>query len=318
MRYINAIGIAALIGAIVSAPASAAQDCPPLPNRLTPRIQASLSRDERTGVYTYGYAVANEPSSAQPMESLVIDALPGVANVAKPSGWSGRAVHWKPTRTRPGGDWVWWDALRTPRGRRTPGSSTLISPGAALGGFSFQSPKPPGVVRFHAVGYLPPASGDAPCASFGADEDQAEDCTERLHQRCPELDRPILEQAATGNTVGPVDALAVQMAIKGASTPAPVNPGSEGMLPVAILGSATLNVASIDASSVRLGIGQAAPRGAGHIEDVNRDGVPDLVLQFPTQGTGVQCGDVVMIVSGKTTAGLALAGFDAIRTVGCR
>ena len=114
-----------------------------------------------------------------------------------------------------------------------------------------------------------------------------------------------------------MNATPVLVEVKAGSSPAPVNPGAEGVLPVAILGSSALDVRGIDASSMRLGVGEAAPRNGAHIDDVNGDGIPDLTLQFPTQDAGVQCGDTAIIVSGRTTSGATIAGFDTIRTVGC-
>lgn len=212
---------------------------------------------------------------------------------------------------------VRWGALRVPNPDENPNDATIIRPSSFLGGFSFQSQKPPGLGRYYAVGYLPPASNREPCVSFGADEDETEGCTEALREQCPQLGRPILEQSASGTTIGPVNATPVRVEVKPGSSPAPVNPKSQGVLPVAILGSSSLDVRTIDPFTIRLGIGQAAPRNGGHIEDVNADGIPDLVLQFPTQDVGILCGDTTVIISGKLASGAAIAGFDTVKTVEC-
>lgn len=83
--------------------------------------------------------------------------------------------------------------------------------------------------------------------------------------------------------------LGVDILIRPAQDPNSVNLGARGQLPVAVLGSETLDVADIDPETVRLGDGGGADipvarRNNGTIraslEDVNGDGRPDLVLMF--------------------------------------
>ena len=50
-------------------------------------------------------------------------------------------------------------------------------------------------------------------------------------------------------------------------------------------------------------------------EDINGDGLPDLVCHFETQSTGFQSGDTLAILMGKTIQGVALVGQQAIVTV---
>jgi len=312
-QFLNGVGCLAAVASIILPEQSPAQTCPPLPNQVSTRVIVSLRFDATGSLYTYGYAVKNDASSAQDVKSFAIDFTPPVSNIARPDGWLGK----KPMRDR---STVYWSAHRVANpGRvtndaRVPPSIVQIKPGASLGGFSFQSPKPPGLVRYYAIGYIPP---EAQPGATGVDEAEAELRAEELLEQCPQLGRPILEQAATGTSIGPVDAIPVPVEVKPGSSPAPVNPTSQGVLPVAILGSGSLDVRTIDTSTVRLGISQTAPRNGAHIEDVNGDGIPDLMFQFPTQDAGVQCGDTVVIISGKTVSGAAIAGFDTIRTVGC-
>lgn len=316
-RHFCMFGCAVVLAQLLAAADAVAQTCPPLPNQANARVNVSLSFDPTSGLYRYGYTVRNDASSAQEVTSFAIDFTPPVSNIARPDGWSGR----KPLLDR---STMYWSAQRVANpGRvtndaRVPPSIVQIKPGASLSGFSFQSPKPPGLVRYYAIGYIPPeAQPGATGAGDAEAELNAEILAEELSAKCPLFDRPILEQAATGTSIGPVNAIPAQVEIKPGSSPAPVNLSSQGVLPVAILGSSSLEVDTIDASTVRLGIGQAAPHDGAHVEDVNGDGIPDLVLQFPTRDAGVQCGDTVLIVSGKTTSGAAIAGFDAIRTVRC-
>jgi hypothetical protein len=70
---------------------------------------------------------------------------------------------------------------------------------------------------------------------------------------------------------------------------------------------------------VRFGPGEAPEaHGQGHLEDVNGDGDPDLMLHFNTVDTGIQCGQTLVSLTGTTIDGLSIEGFDAIKTVGCK
>jgi hypothetical protein len=111
----------------------------------------------------------------------------------------------------------------------------------------------------------------------------------------------------------------VSIDIKPGSSPNSINPKSNGVIPVAILTTDTFDATSVDPLSVRFG-----PNGAeethqkGHIEDVNHDGEPDLVLHFKTQDTGIQCGQTSASLTGETMDGEPIQGSDSIKTVGCK
>jgi len=88
------------------------------------------------------------------------------------------------------------------------------------------------------------------------------------------------------------------------SCPNPLNVKSKGVLPVAILGSAALDVTSIDADSIFLNGARNIRSGyedvAGFIADANDcecatlggDGYPDLTLKFMTQDIVATLGEV--------------------------
>jgi hypothetical protein len=104
----------------------------------------------------------------------------------------------------------------------------------------------------------------------------------------------------------------------GSSPPAPVNPGSNGKIPVAILSSDTFDATTVDPSTVRFGPDGAENALAATIEDVNGDGKPDLVLHFSTQDTGIKCGDTMAVLTGKTFAKQPFSGGESIVTAGCK
>ena len=97
-----------------------------------------------------------------------------------------------------------------------------------------------------------------------------------------------------------------------------VNLKSRGVIPVAILTTDTCDATRVVPQSMRFGPNAAMEaHGREHIEDVNRDGRPDLVLHFRTQETGIQCSDQTVLLTGETAAGELLQGSDTVTTVGC-
>lgn len=110
----------------------------------------------------------------------------------------------------------------------------------------------------------------------------------------------------------------ISMDIKPGSDPNSVNPTSGGVIPVAVLSTADFDATTVDPLTVTFGPGEAmAAHADGHIEDVDGDGRQDLVLHFGTRETGIQCGDTEAMLAGKTFAGQAVEGSDAVNTVGC-
>ncbi|HKB07299.1 MAG TPA: hypothetical protein VKF61_03350 [Candidatus Polarisedimenticolia bacterium] len=100
--------------------------------------------------------------------------------------------------------------------------------------------------------------------------------------------------------------------------PNTINPRSGGAIRVAVLTTDSFDAAGVDPTSVRFGEnGTEASPLQSSLEDADGDGDLDLVLKFSGPSTGIACGDIAGVLSGKTTAGASIAGVDSIRTVGC-
>jgi hypothetical protein len=101
-----------------------------------------------------------------------------------------------------------------------------------------------------------------------------------------------------------------------ASAPVPVNPNSQGKIPVAILSSSTFNaVTQVDQTSLTFGAtGDEASLAFCDAsgQDVNGDGLPDLVCHFNTQATGLQTGSSNAVLKGRTVPGAQIEGSEAI------
>jgi len=108
----------------------------------------------------------------------------------------------------------------------------------------------------------------------------------------------------------------VDIDIKPGSDPNSINTKSKGVIPVAILGSATFDVIDIDVTTLAfVGPSGASPSHdpAGHLEDVNGDGFTDLVTHYKQKLTGLASGDTEACITGATTAGIPIDGCDSVK-----
>lgn len=99
----------------------------------------------------------------------------------------------------------------------------------------------------------------------------------------------------------------------------PINPNSQGKIPVAILSSPTVDARSqVYVNSLTFGRTGAESSLAfcdSEGEDVNGDGLPDLVCHFYTQETGFQAGDTHGVLKGLTGDGELIRGTDSVQIV---
>ncbi len=102
--------------------------------------------------------------------------------------------------------------------------------------------------------------------------------------------------------------------------------------PVALLSDATFDATTVDADSVRFGKSGIAAAEAHtkngkakrHVEDVNKDGLPDMVFHFRFGDTGFSCADISLSEKSVTLPGTltgnangtAFRGQDSLRLVG--
>jgi uncharacterized protein YegL len=111
--------------------------------------------------------------------------------------------------------------------------------------------------------------------------------------------------------------------IKPGSFPNSINVNKKkGVTPLAILGSETFDVTTIDVTTLRFGPNKVGPSHdltdpfvyADHLQDVNYDGYMDLVSHYPTPESGLTPGMTSACVYGETN-GLDFVGCDSIRTI---
>ena len=116
------------------------------------------------------------------------------------------------------------------------------------------------------------------------------------------------------------ESVAVGIDIKPGSDVSPINPGSYGKIPVAILSTPTFNAPEqVDRTSLTFGRSGSetslafCSQGG---EDVNGDGRLDLLCHFYTQQTGFQPDDTEGILKGQTVEAIPVEGRDAVRVMG--
>ncbi|MBA7686010.1 hypothetical protein ES703_94441 [subsurface metagenome] len=116
----------------------------------------------------------------------------------------------------------------------------------------------------------------------------------------------------------------VAIDIKPGSYPNSINLKKEkGVIPVAILGSATFDVTTVDVTTLSFGPGGANPAHdltdpdvyADHLQDVNEDGYIDLVSHYVSSESGIVSDDTSACLSGEYGGGLPFTGCDSVRTL---
>lgn len=111
----------------------------------------------------------------------------------------------------------------------------------------------------------------------------------------------------------------VQIDIKPGSFPNSINVGSGGTIPVAILSTPTFDATTVDPSTVTLESAAVHMKGNGSpqsaAEDVNGDGLPDLVVHISTEALQLSETDTQAMLTGQTYDGVPIIGYDSVRVV---
>ena len=111
-----------------------------------------------------------------------------------------------------------------------------------------------------------------------------------------------------------IESLPVAIDIKPGAYPNVLNRKSQGKVPVAVLGSAAFDAATILPETVQLSGVPAVKNPKGKVqaslEDVNRDGRADLVVHFDIQS--LPDAATTLTLTGKTAAGRLIAGADTV------
>jgi hypothetical protein len=105
--------------------------------------------------------------------------------------------------------------------------------------------------------------------------------------------------------------------IKPDSDPNSINPSLEGDLPVALLGWDGFDVNEVDVTTLAFGPGGAPfdhSRGP-HFEDLNGDGLTDLMAHYRVEEAGIAFGDMEACLRGERLDGSPFSGCDSVRTV---
>jgi DNA-binding beta-propeller fold protein YncE len=116
-----------------------------------------------------------------------------------------------------------------------------------------------------------------------------------------------------------LDARRVRIDIKPGSQINSINLGSNGTVAVAILSDPGFDAATVDPLTVTLASARVRLKGKGtpmaSLEDVNGDGLPDLVVHVETEALELSAGDAEAKLAGATSGGQTIAGSDTVRVV---
>jgi hypothetical protein len=109
----------------------------------------------------------------------------------------------------------------------------------------------------------------------------------------------------------------VDIDIKPGSISNPINLMAHGVIRVEILSSDTFDAADVDVTTLAFGPDGSYPseRPPSRFADVDRNGIADLVLHFPTFETGIAIGDTEACLTGNLLDGTPIRGCDAVETL---
>jgi hypothetical protein len=114
-------------------------------------------------------------------------------------------------------------------------------------------------------------------------------------------------------------AVPVEVDIKPGETPNTLNLKSNGVIPVAVFSTPTLDLTRIDPATIRFSGAPVSKNKQGHwlvsYGDFNGDGFDDLIAHFETRDVLLGTADVSGIVEGETLDGRLFRGTDSVRVI---
>ncbi len=120
----------------------------------------------------------------------------------------------------------------------------------------------------------------------------------------------------------PPEPITISIDIQPGKHPAKINLHSDEEITVAILSTSEFNAPDIvDKDSLTFGhTGNEDSLALCYHrpEDVNGDGLEDLICHFYTQDTGFRCPDTVGILFGKTRGGTTIKGSGSVKIQSCK
>ena len=113
--------------------------------------------------------------------------------------------------------------------------------------------------------------------------------------------------------------LTVLIDIKPGSFPNTIQLRSHGQLPVAILGTSSFAVSAVDPTTVTFAGAPVSSHTNGSLfaayDDVNNDGIIDLLLHFSIENVQLSSGDTTAILFGQLHDSTSITGQDSVRVL---
>lgn len=111
----------------------------------------------------------------------------------------------------------------------------------------------------------------------------------------------------------------VEIDVKPGAFPNSINLGSNGTVAVAIFSEPSFDARTVDPLSVTLAGATVELKGKGtpmaSFQDVNGDGLIDLVVHVSTEALQLSDGDTEIVLEGKTFSGTSIEGRDSVRII---
>lgn len=300
---------------IVDVHAQTQPPCPVPPTAINASVMADVSYDKASKLYTYRYEVLNERSSQLKLRVFYVKSSENPQSLAAAQGWDTEYLSDEHA--------IYWSSYL----------GHEIDMGARGGGFSFQSSRPPGPVKFYVAGKakipkaVPTATDDEPipdCPGFFFEVDDRDNKT------------------VVGVTEGPMPPgqVAARIRIHRAKfadeNKAPYLEKNElGVVHVTLLGTDQFDVTKVDTSTLAFGPSHAKPLSIKTIEtELNERerktlGIPgdndkeknkernrkkkhkSLLLKFAVKDLGLRCNlDHALFINGKISGSPFFGGAE--------